>query len=58
VSGLRLYNIGAVIELQLSNAELIVRGDWDPINHSMALMEEAILRHENSDLSPDEWAGL
>lgn len=60
VSGLRRYNIGSVIELSHSALELWVRspgllGDLDPIMHDMGLMEEAVLRHDKSDVSPEKW---
>jgi pimeloyl-ACP methyl ester carboxylesterase len=63
VSGLRVLNIGTVIELNHSAAELWIRapgllGDLDPLMHDMALMEEAVLRHPNFDLAPERWVGL
>ncbi len=61
VSGLRRYNIGPVIELSHSRAELWARapgimGDLDPIMHDMGLMEEAVLLHRHSGLAPERWA--
>lgn len=58
--GVKTYFVGRVIELELSKLELWVRstgifGDVDPLMHRMKLMEEAILRHQNSDLPPEEW---
>lgn len=60
VSGLRRYNIGPVIELAHSRAELWARkagvlGDLDPLMHDMGLMEEAVLRHPKSNLPPERW---
>lgn len=61
VSGLRKFNIGKVVELRHSALELVVRssgalGDLDPLMHSMALMNEAVLRDGRSDRPPEAWA--
>lgn len=61
VSGMRQSHIGKAIELKHSKTELLLRasgllGDLDPLMHSMALMNEAVLRDDRSALPPEAWA--
>ena len=64
VSGLRAYNIGRVIELQISRMEIgarAIEGERAQaaqdmaLMHSMNLLEEAILLNKKSDLPPEAW---